>query len=117
MEAALSELKRKLRSIWPRLDVRTRRLTATNEAMSLGYGGMSLVHQGGGRKAAVSIRSPSASSNGYRLRLRLWKRELQKFADQTGLTVSVCHFPRGTNKWSNRRGEPPAQLRPYSSQP
>ncbi len=55
MEAALSELKRKLRSIWPHLDERTRRLTAANEAMSLGYGGVSLVHQACGlsRKAIL----------------------------------------------------------------
>ena len=30
---------------------------------------------------------------------RLWKVELQKFADATGLCVSVCHFPPGTSKW------------------
>jgi hypothetical protein len=51
-------------------------------------------------------------------RLRLWKLELQKFADETGLSLSVCHFPPGTSKWnqiehrlfsfisSNWRGEP-----------
>ena len=33
-------------------------------------------------------------------RLRLWKRELQNLADQTGLTISVCHFPPGTSKWN-----------------
>ena len=55
MEAALSDLKRKLRSIWPHLDERTRRLTAANEAMSLGYGGVSLVHRASGlsRKAIL----------------------------------------------------------------
>jgi hypothetical protein len=55
METALLELKRKLRSIWPHLDERTRRLTAANEAMSLGYGGVSLVHQACGlsRKAIL----------------------------------------------------------------
>ena len=49
----LSELKRKLRSIWPHLDERTRRLTAANEAVSAGYGGVSLVHRACGlsRKA------------------------------------------------------------------
>ena len=31
---------------------------------------------------------------------RLWKLELQKFADQTGLCISVCHFPPGTSKWN-----------------
>ena len=31
---------------------------------------------------------------------RLWKYELQKFADETGLTVEVVHFPLGTSKWN-----------------
>jgi len=33
-------------------------------------------------------------------RSRLWKWELQRFADRTGLTVRVCHFPPGTSKWN-----------------
>jgi hypothetical protein len=33
-------------------------------------------------------------------RSRLWKTELQKLADQTGLRISVCHFPPGTSKWN-----------------
>ncbi|EQD34367.1 Rhodopirellula transposase family protein, partial [mine drainage metagenome] len=55
MEAALFELKRRLRSVWPHLDERTRRLTAANGAMSLGYGGVSLVHRASGlsRKAIL----------------------------------------------------------------
>jgi hypothetical protein len=40
---ALSELKRKLGSIWPQLDERARRLTAANEAMSLGHCGITFV--------------------------------------------------------------------------
>jgi len=31
---------------------------------------------------------------------RLWKSELQKFADETGLTIEVVHFPPGTSKWN-----------------
>ena len=31
---------------------------------------------------------------------RLWKAELQRLADQTGLRISVCHFPPGTSKWN-----------------
>jgi transposase len=31
---------------------------------------------------------------------RLWKYELQKFANETGLTVEVAHFPPGTSKWN-----------------
>jgi hypothetical protein len=31
---------------------------------------------------------------------RLWKRELQQFATETGLTSTVCHYPPGTSKWN-----------------
>jgi hypothetical protein len=33
-------------------------------------------------------------------RCRLWKTELQRFADESGLAVTVCHFPPGTSKWN-----------------
>jgi hypothetical protein len=33
-------------------------------------------------------------------RSRLWKMELQRFADRTGLAISVSHFPPGTSKWN-----------------
>lgn len=46
----------------------------------------------------ILITADAGGSNGYRL--RLWKKELQLFADQTGLEVSVCHFPPGTSKWN-----------------
>jgi hypothetical protein len=72
--------------------------------------------------ATILITADGGGSNGSRL--RLWKLELQKFADQTGLCLSVCHFPPGTSKWnkiehrlfsfitSNWRGEP---LRDYET--
>ena len=44
------------------------------------------------------ITADSGGSNGYRV--RLWKIELQKFADETGLEISVSHFPPGTSKWN-----------------
>lgn len=44
------------------------------------------------------ISADSGGSNGYRL--RLWKLELQQFADQTRLEVTVCHLPPGTSKWN-----------------
>ncbi len=62
------------------------------------------------------ITADGGGSNGSRL--RLWKVELQQFADETGLAISVCHFPPGTSKWnkvehrlfsfisSNWRGQP-----------
>ena len=37
-------------------------------------------------------------SNGSRT--RLWKWELQRFANRTGLTITVCHYPPGTSKWN-----------------
>jgi hypothetical protein len=70
----------------------------------------------------VLITADAGGSNGSRL--RLWKVELQKLADETGLSLSVCHFPPGTSKWnkiehrlfsfisSNWRGEP---LRDYET--
>ena len=33
-------------------------------------------------------------------RTRLWKWELQKFANRTGLSITVCHYPPGTRKWN-----------------
>lgn len=68
------------------------------------------------------ITADSGGSNGYRI--RLWKLELQKMADEIALPISVCHFPPGTSKWnkvehrlfsfisSNWRGEP---LRNYET--
>jgi Rhodopirellula transposase DDE domain len=71
---------------------------------------------------SLLITADGGGSNGYRL--RQWKVELQKLADGTGLSISVCHFPPGTSKWnkvehrlfsfisSNWRGEP---LRDYET--
>jgi hypothetical protein len=44
------------------------------------------------------ITADSGGSNGPRN--RLWKLMLQKFADETGLILEVCHFPSGTSKWN-----------------
>jgi transposase len=44
------------------------------------------------------ITADAGGSNGYRT--RLWKVELQKLADELGLTIQVCHFPPGTSKWN-----------------
>jgi hypothetical protein len=44
------------------------------------------------------ICADGGGSNGYRV--RLWKVELQHFADDTGLGVTVCHLPPGTSKWN-----------------
>jgi hypothetical protein len=44
------------------------------------------------------ITADGGGSNGYRL--RLWKTELQKLADETRLQITVCHLPPGTSKWN-----------------
>jgi Rhodopirellula transposase DDE domain len=44
------------------------------------------------------VTADAGGSNGYRL--RLWKQELQKLADEIGLEIAVCHFPPGTSKWN-----------------
>jgi DDE family transposase len=74
------------------------------------------------RARRLLITADGGGSNGWRL--RLWKWELQQLADQTRLTLAVCHFPPGTSKWnkvehrlfsfisSNWRGEP---LRDYET--
>ena len=46
----------------------------------------------------ILVTADAGGSNGYRT--RLWKMQLQAFADWTGLTVSGCHFPPGTSKWN-----------------
>jgi hypothetical protein len=47
---------------------------------------------------SLVITADAGGSNGPRL--RLWKWELQRFANRTGLTITVCHFPPGTSKWN-----------------
>ena len=44
------------------------------------------------------ITADGGGSNGSRN--RLWKTEIQKLANETGLEISVCHFPPGTSKWN-----------------
>jgi hypothetical protein len=44
------------------------------------------------------VTADGGGSNGSRC--RLWKMELQRLASETGLQISVCHFPPGTSKWN-----------------
>ena len=44
------------------------------------------------------ITADAGGSNGYRS--RVWKHELQKFADESRLQIHVSHFPPGTSKWN-----------------
>jgi len=46
----------------------------------------------------LMITADGGGSNGSRV--RLFKVELQKLADDTGLTLQVCHYPPGTSKWN-----------------
>jgi transposase len=46
----------------------------------------------------LTITADCGGSNGSRV--RLWKVELQKLADETGLTIKVRHYPPGTSKWN-----------------
>ena len=74
------------------------------------------------KATCLLLTADGGGSNGSRL--RLWKRELQAFVEETGLAVTVCHYPPGTSKWnkiehrlfsfisSNWRGEP---LRDYET--
>ena len=74
------------------------------------------------RARSILITADAGGSNGWRL--RLWKLELQRLADDTQCAITVCHFPPGTSKWnkvehrlfsfisSNWRGEP---LRDYET--
>jgi hypothetical protein len=50
------------------------------------------------RARSLLITADAGGSNGARL--RLWKWELQRFANRTGLAITVCHFPPGTSKWN-----------------
>jgi hypothetical protein len=58
------------------------------------------------------ITADGGGSNGSRT--RLWKTELAALAARTGLTITVCHLPPGTSKWSRGRdrphGRPPARI-------
>ena len=47
---------------------------------------------------SLTITADCGGSNSNRT--RLWKSELQKLADDTGLEITVCHFPPGTSKWN-----------------
>lgn len=47
---------------------------------------------------SLLITADAGGSNGPRH--RLWKWELQQFANRTGLVITVCHFPPGTSKWN-----------------
>jgi len=73
------------------------------------------------RADKLLITADGGGSNGSRV--RLWKLELQRLADETGLAIAVSHFPPGTSKWNkiehrlfsfiskNWRGQPLTSLK------
>jgi hypothetical protein len=50
------------------------------------------------RAKRLFITADCGGSNGYRV--RLWRLQLQRLADDLGMQVQVCHFPPGTSKWN-----------------
>jgi transposase len=50
------------------------------------------------RANEMLITADCGGSNGFRV--KLWKVELQKLANELGMTIHVCHFPPGTSKWN-----------------
>jgi hypothetical protein len=50
------------------------------------------------KASELLITADGGGSNGRRC--RLWKYELQRLADESGLDITVCHFPPGTSKWN-----------------
>ena len=46
----------------------------------------------------LMLEADGGGCNGHRL--RLWKFELQQLADETGLSIMVCHYPPGASKWN-----------------
>jgi hypothetical protein len=50
------------------------------------------------RARRLLITADAGGSNGPRV--RLWKWELQRLANRTGMAITVCHFPPGTSKWN-----------------
>ena len=50
------------------------------------------------RAKRLMISADAGGSNGYRV--RLWKTELAQLATETGLAITVCHYPPGTSKWN-----------------
>jgi hypothetical protein len=73
------------------------------------------------KATTLMITADSGGSNGYRV--RAWKWHLAQLAAETGLTITVCHYPPGTSKWNkiehrlfsfismNWRGRPLADIR------
>jgi hypothetical protein len=72
--------------------------TAAFAAQSVGNWWEQMGHSVYPEATDLLIAADGGGSNGSRI--RLWKTELQRLADKTGLRITVCHFPPGTSKWN-----------------
>jgi hypothetical protein len=72
--------------------------TATFAVRTIGRWWQKMARPAYPNATSLLITADAGGSNSARS--RLWKWELQRFADRTGLRVSVCHFPPGTSKWN-----------------
>ena len=52
------------------------------------------------RRAQRLLITADGGGSNWAVACRLWKVELQHWADEIGLRISVCHFPPGTSKWN-----------------
>ena len=82
------------RSTWARITIPARSCSGFDPRL----GGEQMAADSHPRAGRLLITTDGGGSNGWRL--RLWKWELQRLADQTGLILTVCHFPPGTSKWN-----------------
>jgi hypothetical protein len=78
----------------PLLDERARRLWAAAESAAIGYGGTASCPR------ATGLARETIRKGRRELARGLWKWELQRLANRTGLAITVCHFPPGTSKWN-----------------
>jgi hypothetical protein len=72
--------------------------TAEFAVSSIGYWWANMGRERYPTATRLMITADGGGSNGSRS--RLWKHQLQQFADETGLDITVCHYPPGTSKWN-----------------
>jgi len=72
--------------------------TAAFAVQSIRRWWQSMGHDAYPHATRLLITADSGGSNGYRV--RLWKLELQRLADELDLPITVCHLPPGTSKWN-----------------
>ena len=108
--SAIAALKQKFRLIWPLLNERTRRLTAANEAIQLGYGGVSLVHRACGLSRKAIAKGVNEIEQGD---TSLAERIRRPGAGRKNLTVSDPRLADALDELidGTTRGDPESPLR------